>query len=575
MRRAFRFRLRVVAGLIATVAILLVVRLYFVQILQSQEYALRAEHQYISTTQELYDRGSILFTRKDGTYISAGTVATGFIIAIDPEHLKDPNAVYQSLITVLPDINHDAFFASAAKTTDPYEVVMHHASEDAGHKISAMKIPGVMVELERWRVYPDTYHAAQSVGFTAYDDNNQITGRFGLERYYDDVLQQQGGGAFGNFFAELFANLDDVVVNAKNAREGDVITSIEPVVQEKLDQILAGVNAQYHSEETGGIIMDPSTGEIIAMDTYPSFDPNHFQTEDPNHFANPLVSSRYEFGSIFKTLTMTSGLDAGVITPETTYTDTGCIEVDKKRICNFDLKARGLIPMQQILSQSLNVGASFIATKLGHEKFRTYYTKLGLGTETGIDLPSEIRGDIHNLQSPRDVEYDTASFGQGIATTPVETIRALGALANHGSIVTPHLATAIRLQSGVVKHLAWGDPQKVFAPGAVDETTHMLIEVVDTKLGNGKVKIPEMSVAAKTGTAQIAGPDGKYYAHDYFHSFFGYFPATNPKYVILLYTRKPQGVKYASETLTMPFIDLTHFLINYYDVPPDRATYTH
>lgn len=576
MRRAFRWRLRIVSGAIVLLALLLVVRLYFVQIVHAQEYSLRAERQYVSSSQELYDRGSILFTRKDGAYLSAATVSDGFVIAIDPSHLKDADTAYQAILAVVPDVSHDAFYASAAKKTDPYEVIAHHVSDEAGRALSAKGITGVIVARERWRVYPAGSEAAQTIGFTSYgDDGTTILGRFGLERYYDDVLQQSGNGAFGNFFAELFANLDTVVVDAKAARQGDVITSIEPIVQEKLDQTLKAVNDQYSSQQTGGIIMDPSTGEIIAMDTYPEFDPNSFQTQNANDFGNPLVSSRYEFGSIFKMLTMTSGLDAGVITPDSTYDDTGCIEVNKKRICNYDLKARGVIPMQEILSQSLNVGASYIATKLGHEKFRQYYTNLGLGTETGIDLPSEIHGDIHNLSSPLDVNYDTASFGQGIATTPVETIRALSALADHGKIVTPHVATAIRLQSGVVKQLTWGEPQQVFKPQSTDATTRMLIKVVDTKLGNGTVKIPEMSVAAKTGTAQIAGPDGKYIAGSvYFHSFFGYFPASDPKYVILLYTVKPQGVQYASETLTLPFMSLTHFMINYYDIPPDRATYT-
>ena len=230
--------------------------------------------------------------------------------------------------------------------------------------------------------------------------------------------------------------------------------------------------------------------------------------------------------------------------------------------------------MQEVLSQSLNVGASYVASQLGHTRFRDYYTKLGLGTETGIDLPSEIPGDIRNLNQNRDVYFATASFGQGIATTPVETIRALGALANGGDVMTPHLATSIRLSSGITKSLAWGQPQSVYSPKATREVTEMLVKVVDTKLGGGKVKIPEMSVAAKTGTAQIAGSDGNYYESLYFHSFFGYFPAYDPKFIILLYTREPKGVQYASETLTTPFIDLTHFLINYYDIPPDRAPVT-
>lgn len=574
MRRAFTFRIRVISGGIALVALFIIIRLYFVQVVHGEEYALRAERQYVSSSQELFSRGSIFFTRKDGTYISAASLENGFVVAIDPARLKDAEAAYAAVAAQIPDLSYEDFMASAAKTTDPYEVIKHRVPEDNGRAISDLDIPGVMVERERWRVYPGGARAAQTIGFIAYDNDNTIAGRFGLERYYNDTLVKDGEGVFGNFFAELFANLDTAVVDARSAREGDIITSIEPIVEEKLDQTLAEVQAKYSSAETGGIIMDPKTGEIIAMDVVPSFDPNNFSSEDSDYFGNPLVEKRYEFGSIFKTLTMAAGLDAKAVTPDTYYDDTGCITVNTKKICNYDLKARGSIPMQEILSQSLNVGASFIAGRLGHDRFRTYFTKLGLGTETGIDLPSEIHGDIHNLDSPRDVEYATASFGQGIATTPVETIRALGALANRGAIVTPHIATGVRLESGIVKKLTWGEPEQVFSPLAVDQTTQMLIKVVDTKLGGGKVKIPEMSVAAKTGTAQMAGPGGKYYADLYFHSFVGYFPADDPKFIVLLYTRQPKGVQYASETLTNPFIELTHFLINYYDVPPDRATYT-
>ncbi len=352
------------------------------------------------------------------------------------------------------------------------------------------------------------------------------------------------------------------------------MTTIEPVVEEELMKVLAEVNAQYGSKETSGIIMDPATGEIIALGTYPTFDPNEFGGSDLSKFTNPLVESRYEFGSIMKALTMTSGIDAGVVTPESTYNDTGCMTLNSKKFCNYDLKARGVVPMQEVLSQSLNMGAAYVAGKLGHERFRHYLTELGLGTETGIDLPSEIPGDIENvMKSPRDIEYATASYGQGIATTPVEMIRALGTLANRGLDVTPHLTRSVRLESGIEKKLSWGEPERVYKPESVEAVTTMLVKVVDTKLADGKLRIPELSVAAKTGTAQIAGPGGKYIEGGYFHSFFGYFPAYAPKFVILLYTREPQGVQYASETLSHPFMELVGFLENYYAIPPDRAAY--
>lgn len=571
MRRAIRLRLRVLSGILFLFAFLLITRLYFVQIIDSDEYLLRAEKQYISSSQELYDRGTIYFTRQDGSLLSAATLAVGFTIAMNPQTLEDPEAAATALAEHIT-FDRTAFMQSAGKTDDTYEVVAKRVREDAGRAVQALDIPGIRVERERWRAYPAGAQASQSLGFVAYDNDNDLAGRFGLERYYEHVLSRKNQGLFGNFFAELFANLDSVVTDARDTKEGDLVTTIEPVVQEKLDQVLAEVNNRYGSIETGAIIMDPKTGEIIALDTYPSFDANDFANGNPAHFGNPLVESRYEFGSIVKALTMASGLDAGAVTPDTTYNDTGCTTLNNKTFCNYDLKARGTVPMQEVLSQSLNMGASYIALQVGRERFREYFKELGMGEETGIDLPSEIPGTIANIEkSPRDIEYATASYGQGIAQTPVEMIKALGALANEGQVVTPHLTRAVKLENGLEKKLSWGGSERVFSAKAVEDTSRMLVKVVDTKMANGSMKIPEMTVAAKTGTAQVPGPGGEYYENLYFHSFFGYFPAYEPRYIILLYTRHPQGVQYASETLVEPFFELTHFLINYYSIPPDRA----
>lgn len=572
MRRAFRLKLRILIGIIFAVTLLLIVRLYFVQIVHGADYALRAERQYVKSSQQLYDRGTIYFTRKDGTYLSAATLATGFVLAVDPKRIEDTDDVYAKLTALVP-LERAAFDAAVGKKDDPYEVLARRVDDGIGKQIADLEMPGVIVERERWRSYPSGPKAAQTIGFVAYDNDNTLAGRFGLERYYNDVLDHKADGLFGNFFAELFANLDSVVVDARSARQGDIITSIEPVVQEKLDQVLADVQARYGSVETGAIIMDPKTGEIIAIESLPTFDPGDFSQADPALFGNPMVEHVYEFGSIVKMLTVAAGLDAGVITPSSTYNDTGCITVNTRTICNHDLRARGVVPVQEILSQSLNLGVSHIVSLLGHKRFANYFKELDMGEHTGIDLPEETRGIISNLDQPRDVELFNASFGQGIALTPVAMVRALSTLANDGKMVTPHLVRAVRLESGVVKTLSWGEPERVFSEKAAAETTQILVNVVDDALAGGTKKIPEMSVAAKTGTAQVASPTGGYYKDRYLHSFFGYFPAYDPKFVILLYTREPKGVEYASETLTDPFMEMTHFLINYYDIPPDRASY--
>jgi cell division protein FtsI (penicillin-binding protein 3)/stage V sporulation protein D (sporulation-specific penicillin-binding protein) len=573
MRRSFRFRLRILAGIVVFIAFFLILRLYFVQIIHGSDYALRANRQYLSSSQQLYDRGTIYFTQKDGTLISAATLATGFVVAIDPEAIKDPQSVYDALSAQMT-LDPTAFFASAAKTSDPYEVLAHHVSEPVGEAIAALNIPGVLVERERWRIYPAGTEAAQTLGFIAYDKNNLQTGQAGLEESHETVLARSSQGLFGNFFAELFANLNNVVADARSTTEGDVVTSIEPLVEQHLDEDLKAVNDQYHSTESAGIIMEAKTGKIIAMDSYPTFDPNDFQHGDPQYFGNGLVQHEYEFGSIVKSLTMASGLDAGVITPQSTYNDTGCIHPNNTTVCNFDLKARGVIPMDQILFQSLNLGASFIADKLGHERMRDYFIKLGFNQKTGIDLPGEVAGDIRNLNTAQDVNYDTAAFGQGIAVTPVEMVKALDTLANNGVTVSPHVTTAIQLETGIVKPVNYPKGTQVFSPQAVQEVSTMLQQVFknDAKLAiaaNPGLAMPTVTVTAKTGTAQVVDGTGGYYKNVFFHSFFGYFPANDPEYIILLYTNRPQGVEYASGTLTKTFMDLTNFMVNYYNIPPD------
>lgn len=194
-----------------------------------------------------------------------------------------------------------------------------------------------------------------------------------------------------------------------------------------------------------------------------------------------------------------------------------------------------------------------------------------LGGETGIDLPSEAHGLVGNLQSHGQVEYDTASFGQGIAVTPIETVRALATLANGGFLVTPHLVRSVDYDSGISRALSWGSDTRVLKEQTTTDVSRMLTQVVDTALANGTIKLDHWSVAAKTGTAQIANPSGGgYYTDRFLHSFFGYFPSYDAKFIIFLFALEPQGAPFASQTLAPPFHSLTQFLINYYNVPPDR-----
>lgn len=557
-------------GVVFLVALVLLVRLYLVQIVESDTYSQRADHQYVRPNQNLFDRGSVFFEDKDGRLISGATLKTGFTIAINPSVLVDSEDVYERLSAII-DLDKEDFLKRAAKQNDPYEEIAKQVTQEDGRAIDALDITGVIALKERWRFYPGGSLAAQTLGFVAYA-GDELGGRYGLERYYDDTLSRESNNFNINFFAEIFSNINKTIFKHDREREGDVVITIEPSVQLFLERKIEEVQGEWDSRQTAGIIINPQNGEIYAMAVHPDFDLNQFQdTENASVFSNPLVEGVYEMGSIVKPLTMAAGLDSGAVTAETTYYDAGYAEYDGSRISNYDGKGRGRVPMQEVLNQSLNTGAAFVMEQLGTEAFRDYMLGYGIGEETGIDLPSEGVGLVSNLESPRTIEYATASFGQGIAMTPIETVRALGTLANGGRLVTPHLAKEVRYRTGLSKKVSYIDDIQVLKNSTSEEISRMLVKVVDEALLGGTVKLDNYSVAAKTGTAQIANTEERgYYEDRYLHSFFGYFPAYDAQFLVFLFTIEPKGVRYASHTLTHPFMDTVEFLINYYDVAPDR-----
>ncbi|MEK7607855.1 MAG: penicillin-binding protein 2 [Patescibacteria group bacterium] len=563
-------RIQLLKVFILAFALILISRLYYIQVLESQIYRDQADKQYVKRGQAIYDRGSIFFSPETGNIISAATLATGWIIAIEPKKIEQPEDVFNALSGILSI--DESVLLTKIETNKTYVEIVKRVNEKTAKRIQDLDLAGVNTYKERWRIYPGGKTAANVLGFVGFqEDGTTLAGSYGLERYYNDILTRDSSDLYGNFFAKIFSDLGKVFDNDVSTG-GDIITSIEPTVEQELEKKISSVLAMWKSDLVGGIIMDPMTGEIYAMAVLPSFDPNDFAGEKNSAvFGNPLIDRVYEMGSIIKPLTMAAGIDAGVITPQTTYTDYGFITINGAKISNFDGKGRGNVPMQEVLNQSLNTGMAFVALKLGNEKISKYFKSYGFGKETGIDLPGETHGLIKNLDSPRDIEYATAAFGQGIAMTPIETVRALSALGNGGTLPNPHIVKRIDYVTGISKTPSYDNTERVFKPETSETITRMLVEVVDKALLNGTVKQPRYSIAAKTGTAQMALEDGRgYYEDRYLHSFFGYFPAYKPRFIIFLFTVYPRGAQYASHTLTMPFIDLVKFLINYYDIPPDR-----
>ena len=570
MKSSFLFRTRIIFFCISVFALILITKLFLVQVVHSSSYSERADRQYATPSSNIFERGTIYFSRKDGQLVSAAMQTTGFKLTINPVKIIDEELAFEELSKIL-NLDRDEFLTKAGKENDPYEEIANHLSKEEADAISLLKIPGLFIYKEKWRFYPGTNLASQSLGFVAYKGDD-LGGRYGLERQYDGELSRNKNNPYINFFAEVFSNINKTLFNDQS-REGDVVTTIEPSVQSFLEKTLQNVKEKYKIDSIGGIIMNPQDGAIYALSNKPDFDLNNFsKVNSASIFANPLVESVYEFGSVVKPLIMAGALDTGVVTANTTYDDKGSVIVENKEIFNFDKKARGIVNMQEVLNQSLNTGMVFVYHKLGKEKLRDYILSYGIKEKTGIDLPNETSGLVSNLiNSPRDIEYANAAFGQGIALTPIELIRALASLSNGGNLIVPHLVQKIKYDDGTEEDMKYNMQPTKISKATSEEITRMLVNVMDAYMKNKSTNLEHYSIAAKSGTAQVANNEaGGYYEDRHTHSFFGYFPAYNPRFIIFLFAINPKGVPYAAQTWSDSFLSITKFLINYYEISPDR-----
>lgn len=558
----------VINGGILLISLLLIAKLGYIQIVLGEMYRNKAEQQYTNPFSDSFNRGAIFFEEKTGRKISAATVTAEYSLAIDPSQVTEPERLADNLLSIISFDRADFINRSSDKNSR-YKEIVKHIDEGKVVAIKALNEKGIILEKNKKRFYPGGRTAAQVIGFVGSDGSN-ISGRYGLERYYNDILTRTWSDTFSGFLSNFFLKASKTIFS-NHMSEGNIVTTIEPTVQGMLEQTLTDdILMKYDAMWASAIIMDPKNGEIYAMGSIPSFDLNDFSKEKDQHvFSNILVEGVYEMGSIIKPLVMAAGIDRGVVTAATTYDDKGYVIVNNKKVSNFDGKGRGIVSMQEVISQSLNTGVIFIMNRLGKDVFREYFKAYGLDEETGIDLPNEGLGKMNTLDSSRDIEYATASFGQGVAFTPIATIRALSVLANGGMLITPHVVKRIENGLGVPQDFVPGGERRVIKKETSKEISRMLTYSMDTALLNGSLKQERYSIAVKTGTAQqVEG--GKYSETNFLHTFVGYFPSYDPKFIIFLAVKNPQGERYSSNTLSMPFMQIAEFLINYYNIPPDR-----
>lgn len=573
-----RQRLLIVFGFFCVLTLAIVLRLYFMQSVDYEQYADKALRQHSSERALMARRGAISFYDGDGLYPVAVN-REYFLAFVSEPDVEDTlrNEVAQRIAREL-SVKEDDVLAKLSKEGDLYEVVARSITKERMEELREMRIPGLHFEPEIKRFYPGDSLGAHVVGFVGSDGENS-RGRYGVESSYEQDLYGESGHV--EEFRDARGGWNSVLDRAFSPEQdgSDIVLTIERNLQQMVEKILVEDTEEFDAERGSAIVMEVQTGRIIAMAQVPTFSLNEYgQVDDHSVFSNIAVSDAYESGSVFKTFTLAMGLDASVITPDTTYDDKGFVKADVFTIRNSEDKVYGLQTMTKILEDSINTGVVHVQKLLGNSVFKEYTEQFGFGDQTGIKLPAEAAGNLNNLSDlRRTVEFYTASFGQGITVTPLQLVVAYGALANNGMMMQPYIVDQIISPDGEVITTEPREKRRVISTRASKEISEMLYQVV----AGGHAKLADVTgyrVGGKTGTAQVVNPEtGKYDEEKKNTTFVGYGPIagatdpeTIPEYVVLVRYDNPRAVEWAATSAAPTFGRIMNVLLDYKDIPPTQ-----
>ena len=453
--------------------------------------------------------------------------------------------------------------------------IARRIEKDAGNKVRELNLPGIIVSEDTKRYYPNGNFLAQVLGNTNVDGD----GRSGLELEYNDDLKGVPGRYIGEtdaYHRELSYNLTDYTP-PKNGN--DLVLTIDQYIQYYTEKAVEKGLVEYKAKKITAIVMDPKTGEILAMTSKPDYNPNNpivgNAADAIKTWKNGAVNENFEPGSILKVITAAAALEENVVNDSSRFDCTGMYKVADRIIHCWRRQGHGIQTFAQILQNSCNIGFMKVGEKLGKEKLYKYYNAFGLGKKTGIDLPGEEKGILRPIEKVGPVELATEAFGQGISVTPIQYLTAFAAIANNGKLIQPHIVKSITYTDDDGNTEVIKDIQPTVVRQAVSvETSKKLrsyLESVVTVGGAKKAYIAGYHIAGKTGTAQKV-INGKYAPGKYISSFAAMVPANDPKFVVLISIDEPDPSNYYSGSTAAPLAKgLFEDLFRYLNIQPDET----
>ncbi len=550
--------------------IIIAVRLFELQIVDYKFYNALASGQHDILAKLLPTRGEI-FTADPLSLGQRTPVAVNrylnFIYAV-PKSIIDPVTTASKLAPLLSMLPVE-LQGVLGKVDDPYEPVKHLVDDITAQAVKDLNLDGIYILPEVTRYYPEGQLYGQLTGFVGHvGDTKQ--GQYGIEGFWESILAgQQGELKSEKDVAGRLISLGEH--NLTPAEDGaDITLTIDKNIQWRACASLKASVKKHGAAGGSLVIMDPKTGAIKAMCGEPTFDPNVYnEVTNQSVFINSAVSVPYEPGSVFKPITMAAALESGNVNPASTYTDTGEVKIGPDIIKNSDFKSHGVQTMTQVLEESLNTGAIFAMRQAGVKAFADFVRKFGFGERTQVELSHEQFGNLETLNKKSEIYYATASFGQGITTTPLQLATAFGAIANKGKLMKPFIVDKISYHTGRNQITEPTFVRQVISPMSAITLGAMLVSVVEN--GHGKrAGVPGYYVAGKTGTAEIANVAGGYQTGNNIGTFVGFAPVNDPKFVMVVKISEPRDVVFAESSAAPVFGEVAKYLLEYYQVPPSR-----
>jgi len=537
-------------------------RLFYWQIVKADELSAAGQAQYAQHLEIAPKRGDILAS--DGFPLATNKLT--YLLYADPHSVKDPKSLSDTLSGIFKE--DAASYSAQLSIPDRVWVPLQTSvSQEVKEQIEKMNLPGIGFEETPQRFYPEASMAAQLLGFVGKDENGEDKGYFGIEGYYDRQLRGRIGqvtvirDAFGR---QIFSKLTG---NSGQQNGRSITLNIDRVIQFTLEQKLKSGIDLYGAQSGMAAVMDPKTGNILAMASFPSFDERFYWQYDSGLYKNPLITDTYEPGSTFKPLVMSAGLDANVITPKTQCTIcSGPVTVGDYDIHTWDDKYFPQTTMTDVMQHSDNTGMVFVSEKLGIDRMLTYLQKFGIWQTTGIDLQGEFSPDLKPKNQWYPIDVATTSFGQGIAVTPMQLLDGFAAIANNGARMEPHLVASVQTSDMQTITIP---PKKLDQPIS-EQTAKVMTEILVNAVNKGEAKWARLKgyrIAGKTGTASIP-VNGHYDATKTIASFIGFAPAEDPKFVMLVVLNKPTTSIYGAETAAPIWFDVARDILAHYNIAP-------